>query len=312
MILLSHQGWSAATIAELLGCDPRTVRRWVHRYNTHGAHSLADRPRPGRPRLGSPRLGDRIRRLLAQPRAWTIPLLHRYLGRPAISLHTLHRRVREVAAWRRPRLVATGDPDRDQVLAALRQQLNQLPEGVVVLAEDETHLQLLRWVRATWVARGTRQRVMTPAATSGGPSSAPSTCTAADSSTRSAARRSAPTSPRSASTAGRLPDGAGSGGGLRQRHHPPLQDRPGMAGIPPAGAGAARGPLQPPRQPGRAHLGCPQGLPRQLTDADHGRADPPSPCLLPSTQPHPAAGHRRPHSSPWLPDQYGQNFREAA
>jgi Winged helix-turn helix len=71
MILLSHHGWSAATIAELLGCDPRTVRRWVHRYNTHGAHSLADRPRPGRPRLGSPRLGDRIRRLLAQPRAWT-------------------------------------------------------------------------------------------------------------------------------------------------------------------------------------------------------------------------------------------------
>jgi transposase len=152
MILLSHQGWSAATIAELLGCDPRTVRRWVHRYNTHGAHSLADRPRPGRPRLGSPRLGDRIRRLLAQPRAWTIPLLHRYLGRPAISLHTLHRRVREVAAWRRPRLVATGDPDRDQVLAALRQQLNQLPQGVVVLAEDETHLQLLRCEPPGWPA----------------------------------------------------------------------------------------------------------------------------------------------------------------
>ena len=71
MILLSQHGWSAATIAELLGCDPRTVRRWVHRYNTHGAHSLGDRPRPGRPRLGSPRLGDRIHRLLAQPRAWT-------------------------------------------------------------------------------------------------------------------------------------------------------------------------------------------------------------------------------------------------
>jgi Homeodomain-like domain len=30
MILLSQQGWTAVTIAELLGCDPRTVRRWVH------------------------------------------------------------------------------------------------------------------------------------------------------------------------------------------------------------------------------------------------------------------------------------------
>jgi transposase len=162
MILLSQHGWSAATIAELLGCDPRTVRRWVHRYNQHGAHSLADRPRPGRPRLGSPRLGVRIRRLLAQPRAWTIPLLHRYLGHPAISLHTLHRRVREVAAWRRPRLVAKGDPDRDQVLAALHQAIATLPRGAVVLAEDETHINLLPWVRSTWIANGCRQPVMTP------------------------------------------------------------------------------------------------------------------------------------------------------
>jgi Winged helix-turn helix len=65
MILLSQQDWPATKIAELLGCDPRTVRRWVHRYNTHGANGLADRPRVGRPRLGSQRLGARIRRLLA-------------------------------------------------------------------------------------------------------------------------------------------------------------------------------------------------------------------------------------------------------
>ena len=39
-----------------------------------------------------------------------------------MSLRTLYRRVREVACWRRPRLVAKGDPDRDQVLAALRRR----------------------------------------------------------------------------------------------------------------------------------------------------------------------------------------------
>jgi hypothetical protein len=88
MILLSQQGWTAVTIAELLGCDPRTVRRWVHRYNAHGPNALADRPRSGRPRLGSRRLSARIRRLLAQPKAWTIGLLHLYLGRPAMSLRT--------------------------------------------------------------------------------------------------------------------------------------------------------------------------------------------------------------------------------
>jgi transposase len=162
MILLSQRGWPASAIAELLGCDPATVRRWIHHYNAHGASGLADRPRVGRPRLGSPRLGRRIRRLLDQPTAWTIGRLYRRLGRPAMSLRTLHRRVREVAAWRRPRLVAKGDPNRDQILADLRQQVRDLPAGAALLAEDETHLNLLPWVRATWILRGQRQQVMTP------------------------------------------------------------------------------------------------------------------------------------------------------
>ncbi len=79
-----------------------------------------------------------------------------------MSLRTLHRRVGEVACWRRPRLVAKGDPDRDQVLAELRQQLAALPDGAVVLAEDETHINLLPWVRQTWIAHRQRQPVMTP------------------------------------------------------------------------------------------------------------------------------------------------------
>jgi transposase len=162
MILLSARGWSAAAIAELLGYDPRTVRRWVHRYQTHGLGGLADRPRAGRPRLGGPKLAQRILRLLDQPKAWTVARLWQRLGRPAISRRTLHRRVRQVACWRRPRLVARGDPDRDQVLATLRQQIADLPQGSVVLAQDETHLHLLAWVRATWIPRGQRQQVMTP------------------------------------------------------------------------------------------------------------------------------------------------------
>src|SRR6266511_221486 len=147
MVLLSQQGWTAAQISDLLGYDPGTVRRWIHRYQRHGASALADRPRAGRPRLGSPTLAQRILRLLQQPGAWTIPRLWQRLGRPAISLRTLHRRVAEVAAWRRPRLVAKGDPDRDQVLADLHRHLRGLPAGAVVLAEDETHVTLLHGAR---------------------------------------------------------------------------------------------------------------------------------------------------------------------
>jgi hypothetical protein len=54
---------------------------------------------------------------------------------------------------------------------------------------------------------------------------------------------------------------------------------------PTRGCGCCTGPLQPPRQPGRAQLGRPQGPPGELADADHGRADPPSPCLGPQRSP---------------------------
>jgi transposase len=184
MILLSQQGFTAAQIAGLLGYDPSTVRHWIHRYQRHGTTGLADRPRSGRPRLGSPKLTKRILRLLDQPKAWTIGRLHQRLGRPAISLRTLHRRVREVACWRRPRLVAKGDPDRDQIIADLKQQIRDLPTGAVVLAEDETHINLLPWVRSTWIAPGQRQQIMTPGPTGAAPSSAQSTCGPAGSCTR--------------------------------------------------------------------------------------------------------------------------------
>jgi hypothetical protein len=123
-----------------------------------------------------------------------------YLGRPAMSLRTLHRRVREVAAWRRPRLVAQRRRDAGQVVADLRQAITDLPDGAVMLAEDETHINLLPWVRSTWIVKGARQRVMTPAPTGGAACSARSTCARAAGSTRSPGGRSAQRSSSSWST----------------------------------------------------------------------------------------------------------------
>src|SRR5689334_5655145 len=75
--------------------------------------------------------------LLREPGAWTVKQLRRRLGYPAMSLATLARRVREQASWLRPRLVAKGDPEEAAVLAALHQEIAALPEGAVLLAEDE-------------------------------------------------------------------------------------------------------------------------------------------------------------------------------
>jgi transposase len=162
IVVLSAAGWPAGEIAELLHYDPATVRRWITRHQHEGLTGLPDRPRSGRPRDGSHRLGERIHRLLLKPKAWTTARLWRALGRPTISLSTLRRRIREQARWSRPRLIAKSDPDHDQICAGIRDQITALPTGSVVLAEDETHLDLLARVRACWMPTGIRHRIMTP------------------------------------------------------------------------------------------------------------------------------------------------------
>ena len=79
-----------------------------------------------------------------------------------MSRSTRGRRFREHARWRRPRLLAKSDPDHDQTCAHIRDQIAALPAGSAVLAEDETHLDLLPRVRACWMPFGLRHRVMTP------------------------------------------------------------------------------------------------------------------------------------------------------
>jgi transposase len=50
IISLSWDGVQVGEIAARLGCHPRTVYRWLHRFNTHGIDGLGDLPRSGRPR----------------------------------------------------------------------------------------------------------------------------------------------------------------------------------------------------------------------------------------------------------------------
>ncbi|MFD8567954.1 IS630 family transposase [Streptomyces sp. NPDC059639] len=160
MVLLSLHGLPPAEISSLRGYDPATVRRWIDRFNAHGVAGLEDRPRSGRPRLGGRRLSGRIAALLERPWPWTVRRLHHYLGRPKVSSRTLYRRLREVAVWRRPKLIARGDPHRNAILAALRRSMALLPVGAKVFTADETHVHLL--VRARWTLPGHRPEVLTP------------------------------------------------------------------------------------------------------------------------------------------------------
>ena len=110
--------------------------------------------------------------LLARPGPWTLPRIRRYLGRPQVSARTLAWRGRMVAIWRRPRLTARGDPAHDHVAIQIVTRLAGLPRRPVVLAEDETHLNLLPHMRASWALRTVRPQIPTRARTGRSPCSA--------------------------------------------------------------------------------------------------------------------------------------------
>jgi transposase len=51
IITTSWDGASVAELAQSSGCHPKTVSKWLHRFNQpHGLEGLADLPRPGVPR----------------------------------------------------------------------------------------------------------------------------------------------------------------------------------------------------------------------------------------------------------------------
>jgi transposase len=51
IVTASWDGASVPELAQRLGCHPKTVYKWLHRFNqAHGLDGLADLPRPGLPR----------------------------------------------------------------------------------------------------------------------------------------------------------------------------------------------------------------------------------------------------------------------
>jgi transposase len=75
IITASWDGASVPEVAQRLGCHPKTVYKWLHRFNqTHGIDGLADLPRPGLPR----RISEHERgRIIALARTQPPGRLHR-------------------------------------------------------------------------------------------------------------------------------------------------------------------------------------------------------------------------------------------
>jgi transposase len=136
IVVRSWDGERTSQIAAGLGCHPKTVRQWLHRFNTHGVDGLGDRPRSGRPRrldqtergqlvalVGQDPTGRLVRQadgtLAAvdpqQPGVWTLDALVQAAHELGIAIERSQVRrilLEEGARWRHPRSwTASNDPE---------------------------------------------------------------------------------------------------------------------------------------------------------------------------------------------------------
>jgi transposase len=110
------EGYSTEEVADFLGVDPSTVRRWVAAFRDRGEHGLIARPVPGRPRKLTSTQEKILRRWLDEsPTAhgfetelWTAPRLGRLIREEfAVELHPKY-----LSAWLRARGFPPQEPQR--------------------------------------------------------------------------------------------------------------------------------------------------------------------------------------------------------
>lgn len=88
IIRVAHEGKRGKAIAEELGLNPATVRKWLKRFNEIGLEGLQDAERPGKPPRYTPeQVGEVVATALTNPStlglpfaSWTLDRLEAYLN----------------------------------------------------------------------------------------------------------------------------------------------------------------------------------------------------------------------------------------
>jgi transposase len=110
------EGYSTQEVADFLGVDPSTVRRWVAAFRDRGEPGLIARAVPGRPRKLTPYQEKIIRRWLDESptehgfenELWTAPRLVRLIEEEfAVQLHPKY-----LSAWMQARGFSPQKPQR--------------------------------------------------------------------------------------------------------------------------------------------------------------------------------------------------------
>jgi transposase len=88
IIRAAAAGLGLSAIARRLGLRPKTVRRWIDRFNAQGLAGLRDAPRSGRPPTYTPeQVGELVALALTDPRSLGLPFDCWTLDRLAAYVH---------------------------------------------------------------------------------------------------------------------------------------------------------------------------------------------------------------------------------
>lgn len=175
ILLLLADGFSWAVIATVCYCSSRTIDRWQRRFRQGGVPALLGLP-PGRRSRFLPGWIGVVVGWVTQltPRAFgflrsrwcceaVVLLLWRF-HRVDVSRETVRRWLHRAAiVWRRPRpVLRRRDPQREAILAGLRDLLLHLPADETVVFEDEVDINLNPKIGCMWMRKGRQAEVVTP------------------------------------------------------------------------------------------------------------------------------------------------------
>jgi putative transposase len=175
LVLLLADGHTWALISAVLFCSSRTIARWKRRFRHGRVAALL-----GLPKGAPPRFADRLAQAVvgwatqAAPRAfgflrsrWCCAALALLLWQQAgvrVGRETVRRWLRRAdLVWRRPRpVLVRQDPDREAILAGLRELLLALPDDETAVFQDEVDVNLNPKIGCMWMPRGQQAEVATP------------------------------------------------------------------------------------------------------------------------------------------------------
>lgn len=176
MVLWSAQRVSVTEIALRLHCRPKTIRKWLRRYQRDGATGLFDLPRCGRPHTDTAVARQVVRTQTSQPPSvfgyvnaiWTLASLCQHL-RQRCNVRLSAWKVRQLLRglryrFTRPKVAPRRiDPEREQIHQVLGRRINQAQaQGAAIVIEDEADVRLFPVLRRMWLRIGEQLRLPAP------------------------------------------------------------------------------------------------------------------------------------------------------